>query len=129
MSIKREIPEMVIYKVVDGRCRQTVSLFAEEMNREIQTKHEYYPEWYMAKCYEAGRIAGIQEERQRRKANKDGLPGKLRKARGKHGFLETCLNCDISLDDLKAYESGRKAPTEDEKARLANYYGIEIDTL
>lgn len=128
MSIKRTLPEMVQYRTMKDKCKDTVTAYTSEM---LEKKIDRYPDymWYMAKCYEAGRIAGIQEERQRRKANKNGLPRKLREARGKKTFLETCIACNISLNDLKAFESGREAPTEPERLKLAAFYGIDADTL
>ncbi len=130
MSIKRTLPEMVQYKVLSDRCDKTVTAYTGEMLTEAKGKNTY-PDymWYLAKSYEAGRIAGIQEERQRRHANDRGLARKLREARGERSFKATCYACNISLNNLKAYESGREAPTEQEIKRLATYYGIDASTL
>lgn len=58
-------------------------------------------------------------------------PARVRAARKAAGFSynDLHLRCGLSLDSVKAYETGRARPLADSAAALATALGLRIDDL
>lgn len=61
--------------------------------------------------------------------NKIVIGNRLRKLRGERTINSVADNVGISKSALTMYETGNRIPRDDIKARLADFYGVSVDSL
>ncbi len=54
---------------------------------------------------------------------------KLLHLRGRLSREEVASNLQISVSALQMYENGRRVPRDDIKVKLADYYGVTVQSL
>lgn len=61
--------------------------------------------------------------------NKAAITSRLRELRGKRSRISVANAIGVSKQAIWMYETGQRIPTDDIKIRLANYYGVSVQSL
>lgn len=63
------------------------------------------------------------------KLNKKIISDKLVELRGDISREKVCSDIGISFSALQSYESGTRIPKDEIKVKLANYYGVTVQSI
>lgn len=60
---------------------------------------------------------------------KDVVGKRLKDLRGDRSRKEVAKECGIALSTLQSYEDGSRVPRDEIKMRLADYFGVSVESL